>query len=81
MRTTLDIDDDVLRAVKKLARVRQRTLDEVLSELLRKGLEAARGDRIRNGVPLTPRQRRGTPRMTMARVNELRDEIDRGEPS
>jgi hypothetical protein len=74
MRTTLDIDDDVLQAAKELADLRQSTAGKVLSELARKGLEAPRSVRIRNGVPLMPRQRPGTPKMTMARVNELRDE-------
>jgi hypothetical protein len=75
VRTTLDIDDDVLQAAKELADLRQSTAGKVLSELARKGLEAPRSARIRNGVPLMPRQRPGTPKMTMARVNELRDDM------
>ena len=74
MRTTLDIDDDVLQAAKELADLRQSTAGKILSELARKGLEPARTVRTRNGVPLMPRQRPGAPKMTMARVNELRDE-------
>jgi len=54
MRTTLDIDDDVLQAAKELAAARRRTAGEVLSELARKGLEPTRRVRIRNGVPLLP---------------------------
>jgi hypothetical protein len=38
MRTTLDIDDDVLLAAKALARRRRQTAGAVLSELARKGL-------------------------------------------
>lgn len=38
MRTTLDIDDDVLQAAKELARVEKKTAGQVLSELARKGL-------------------------------------------
>jgi hypothetical protein len=38
MRTTLDIDDDILQAVKELARVERKTAGQVLSELARKGL-------------------------------------------
>ena len=75
MRTTLDIDDDVLQAAKELADLRQSTAGKILSELARKGLEPSRSVRVRNGVPLMPRQRPGTPKMTMARVNELRDEV------
>ena len=53
MRTTLNIDDDVLSAVKELSSLSGRTLGEVLSDLARAALtrnveEAA----IRNGVPL-----------------------------
>jgi hypothetical protein len=38
VRTTLDIDDDVLQAAKELARIEGRTAGQVLSELARKGL-------------------------------------------
>jgi hypothetical protein len=38
MRTTLDIDDDVLQAAKELARAEKKTAGQVLSELARKGL-------------------------------------------
>lgn len=38
MRTTLDIDDDVLRAAKDLARRERKTAGRVLSELARKAL-------------------------------------------
>jgi hypothetical protein len=53
MRTTLKLDDDVLRAVKELARLQGRTAGEVLSELARTALAGARTEaRVRNGVPL-----------------------------
>lgn len=38
MRTTLDIDEDVLAAAKELARAEGRTIGEVISDLARKGL-------------------------------------------
>ena len=41
MRTTLDIDDDVLQAAKELARAEKKTAGQVLSELARKGLTGA----------------------------------------
>jgi hypothetical protein len=41
MRTTLDIDDEVMQAAKELARGQGRTAGEVLSELARQGLRAA----------------------------------------
>jgi hypothetical protein len=43
MRTTLDIQDDVLAAVKELARRQGRTAGEVLSALARSALIGATG--------------------------------------
>ncbi len=75
MRTTLDIDTDVLQAAKELAELRGRTTGQVLSELARKGLEApASTNRTRNGVPLLSRRATGAPRPTMKLVNDLRDD-------
>jgi hypothetical protein len=74
MRTTFDIDDDVLQAAKEIARAQGKTAGQVVSELLRKALRpAASTTRIRNGVPLITR-RADAPVMTMSRVNQLRDE-------
>jgi hypothetical protein len=74
MRTTLDIDDDVLQAAKELAAHRRSTAGKVLSDLARKGLEPVRSGRIRNGVPLLPPRPAGAPRPTMKLVNDLRDD-------
>jgi hypothetical protein len=41
MRTTLDIEDEVLRAAKDIARRTQRTAGQVLSELARQALTGA----------------------------------------
>jgi len=74
MRTTLDIDDDVLAAARELADQRRSTAGKVLSELARKGLaQPARAD-VRNGVPLLPRRAADRPRPTLTLVNRLRDE-------
>lgn len=43
MRTTLDIQDDVLAAVKALARQQGKTAGEVLSALARRALTGATG--------------------------------------
>lgn len=40
MRTTIDIDDDVLQAAKERARREHRTAGQVVSELLRQALTA-----------------------------------------
>ncbi len=74
MRTTLDIDDDVLQAAKELAGNRRTTAGKVLSELARRALEPAGRQSVRNGVRLLPRRRRGSPKPTMDLVNRLRDE-------
>jgi hypothetical protein len=74
MRTTFDIDDDVLQAAKEIARAHGKTAGQVVSELLRKALQpAVTSRRVRNGVPLIAR-RPGAPVLTAALINELRDE-------
>jgi hypothetical protein len=77
VRTTLDLDPDVLQAAKELAELHGTTAGKMISELARRGLERTPGrGAIRNGVPLMPQQATGTARMTLARVNELRDDVD-----
>lgn len=75
MRTTLDIDDDVLQAAKEIAATEGTSAGKVLSDLARKGLSPGRPKvRIRNGVPLLPPRPPGTPPLTMKMVNEIRDD-------
>jgi hypothetical protein len=80
MRTTLDIDDDVLQAAKELARAEKKTAGQVISELVRKALiqpiAPLETDKIeiRNGFTLLPR--RGVI-VTNELVNTLQDQIDR----
>lgn len=74
MRTTLDIDEDVLQAAKELAANRRTTAGKVLSELARKALQPKRPTAERNGVPLLPRRHARSPKPTMELVNRLRDE-------
>ena len=53
MRTTLSIDDDVLYAVKSLARRQRRSAGEVLSELARQALQAPAGHVVeRRALPM-----------------------------
>jgi hypothetical protein len=73
MRTTLDLDDDVLRAVKELAALHQKTAGQVLSELARKALSPPRKYAVRNGVPVIHRQP-GSPLITTADVRRWMDE-------
>ncbi len=74
VRTTLDIDDEVLRAAKELAAQHGVTAGKMLSELARQALRPA-GVQVekRNGVPLLPSRAEARP-VTLAAVNELRDE-------
>ena len=75
MRTTLDIDDDVLQAAKEIALTQGSTAGKVLSELARKGLMPGRQKvRVRNGVPLLGLRSGSDRSVTMDLVNELRDE-------
>jgi hypothetical protein len=75
MRTTLDLDEDILQAAKELATARGVSAGRVLSELARKALTPSpETPQIRNGVPLLPRRTPGSQRPTMKLVNELRDD-------
>lgn len=75
MRTTLNLDDDVLETVKRLAAQERKPLGAVISALLRRAVEPAvqAAPAERNGIPLFPvsqRARAVTPEM----VKELLDE-------
>ena len=73
MRTTLELEDEVVHAAKQIARQRGATMGQVVSQLVRKGLEASDAPRMRNGVPLfVPKT--GAPKPDLALVNRLRDE-------
>lgn len=74
MRTTLTIDDDVLRAAKQLADVKGESVGRVLSELARSALRRPAHRGVRNGVTLlSVRPDAGV--VTLDEVNRLRDEI------
>jgi hypothetical protein len=58
MRTTLDIDEDVLSAAKELAKAQKSTAGQVISDLARRTLIGAPGEeapQYRNGFRLLPR--------------------------
>ena len=54
MRTTLDIDDDILLAAKELSAMRKTTVGQVISDLARQALVALPPE-YRNGLRLLPR--------------------------
>jgi hypothetical protein len=78
MRTTLDIDDDVLQAAKELAQRKGGTAGQMISTLARRGLAASaakhnEATRTRSGVPLL------APRgdvVTLKHVQNLMDQQD-----
>ena len=72
-RTTLDLYLDVVQAAKEIAVARGLAAGRVISELGRKALASPRTAKVRNGVPLLSRKA-GSPPLTMAAVNRLRDE-------
>ncbi|MEP7351789.1 MAG: CopG family transcriptional regulator [Acidobacteriota bacterium] len=73
MRTTLDIDADILGAAKELAAARNTSAGKVISELVREALKPKKPVRMRNGIPILQRPP-GSPPTTMEWVNRLRDE-------
>lgn len=78
MRTTLDIDEDVLAAVKELAKARKVTAGEVISELARNALtrpaEHAHNLVLRDGWYVLPP--RGGTIVTNELVERLLDRAD-----
>jgi hypothetical protein len=74
VRTTLDLDDDVLLAAKELAVAHRTTAGKVVSDLVRKALTPRRTAHLRNGVPVLSSRPAGAPRPTMKQVNDLRDD-------
>ena len=76
MRTTVDLDDDVLRTAKALAAAEKRTLSQVVSDLVRKGLqpEPIKFTRL-NGFPVFAARPGATP-VTSEHVAELQEQID-----
>jgi hypothetical protein len=74
MRTTLDIDEDVLLATKAIARRESLSMGKVLSDLARQALTRQSEATTRNGVPLFAQQP-GAAVVTLELVNRLRDEI------
>jgi hypothetical protein len=83
MRTTLDIDEDVLQAAKELAKYEHSTAGRVISKVFRQGLRSNNGKYeevpgkpyvYKNGIPVLPP--RGGEIITLAHVRKLMDEED-----
>ncbi|HTQ69560.1 MAG TPA: hypothetical protein VMI13_12805 [Solirubrobacteraceae bacterium] len=72
MRTTLNIDEDVVLAARELAAGEHRSLGSVISELARRGLTPARVD-AEDALPVI-RVPAGTPPITPEMVRRALDE-------
>lgn len=75
MRTTLAIDDDVLAAAREIAATEQKSIGEVISELVRKAMSPTPpSHRNRNGILLLP-VRPNSPRVASELVRQLQKEL------
>jgi|ERR1700722_3348708 len=75
MRTTLNLDDDVLEMVRQYSEARSVALGKAASELVRKGFTTPTPTRIVNGLvvfDLPP----DSPPITSERVKQLQSEMD-----
>ena len=71
MRTTIDLDEDILRVAKHLAQEREQSLGRVLSDLVRRGLQPAGADVARCGmIPILPQKSAAQP-VTAQAVKDL----------
>jgi hypothetical protein len=72
MRTTLNIDDDVLRAARSLAASQGKSIGEVISSLVRRSLSPGAVVR-RQGFPMFQVEE-GAPPITSEMVRQARDD-------
>ena len=76
MRTTLEIEDDVLEVAKDIARYQCLSLGKAVSLLIRKGIQSPQHQAkvvTRNGLRVVSRSQNASP-VTLEIVNKLRDE-------
>jgi hypothetical protein len=75
VRTTLEIDDDVMDAAKRLARLKNQGVGRALSDLARRGLlaEAVPTMEVRDGIPMWT-HRPGAVPVTSELIRNLADE-------
>ena len=76
MRTTLDIDEDVLQAAKEIARYEKTSAGRVISRMFRRGFASQNANNgatreYRNGIPQLPS--RGEI-VTMEHIQKIMDE-------
>lgn len=70
MRTTVDLDEDILQVAKHLAQEQEQSLGRVLSDIVRRALEPERINPQRGAIPILPRKAGAQP-VTSQAVKEL----------
>jgi len=76
MRTTIDLDEDILRTAKQIAQANKQSIGRVVSDLVRNGLRPEPAQRsVRNGVSLLPSH----PELPPITTEMVRDLLDRDE--
>lgn len=73
MRTTLKIDDDVLRAARSLATAQGKTVGEVVSDLARRGLKPQAPRKVDRRFPVFEVSERAAP-LTSEMVQQALDD-------
>ena len=79
MRTTIDLDEELLRTAKAISDARGKTLSRVICELAWRGLRPDEDKgRTRNGFPVLPARADARP-VTPEHIAELLDQADLSE--
>jgi hypothetical protein len=75
-RTTLVIDEDVLRFAQEMAAIEKKSVGEVIASLARRALYPTEADKLRtrNGVPLL-NVRKGASRVTSELAHRVRERL------
>ena len=76
MRTTLDIADDLLRELKKVSAARDRSLTQVVNEILRLGLQQRARLARRRRPYREPVGDLGPPRIDLTKATEIAASMD-----
>jgi hypothetical protein len=75
MRTTLNLDDDVMQMIREYSEARSMALGKAASELLRKGFSSPTPTRVVNGI-LVFEVPPDEPPITVAKVKRLESELE-----